>query len=154
MKYSSEVQALFNDARHVADNEVAGAFRVMSEVEDAAVAFYVWLADVEIEEGEKIVKVENEKYKAHSITISNIRELWTVEVFKELVDNGADIVWALNVSSEYGCLEVVKYLFDNGADIYSDDKNYALHLASQNGHLEIVKYLYLSLRFIFIPPHR
>jgi len=106
------------------------------------------IAEVTVPEGEVIVPVGN-KYKANKIILSNIRNLWDVEVFKVIVRQGADIHadddLALQWAAENGHLEVVKYLVDQGTDIHADS-DHALQLAAENGHMEVVEYLENQVR--------
>ena len=101
------------------------------------------IAVVTVPEGKQIVKVNN-KFKSHSVIISDIRNLWSAETFKWLIENGADIHagydCALCWASGNGHLEVVKFLIENGADIHANYDR-ALRWASENGHLEVVKVL-------------
>lgn len=101
------------------------------------------IAEVEIPENEEVLCFKR-KYKAHSIILKNIKPLWDIEVFKTLVENGANIhvneVFILEVASENGYLDIVKFLVKNGADIHALN-DYALRYASKNGHLDVVKFL-------------
>ncbi len=103
------------------------------------------ISDVTLPDGEGMCAVGDTKYKVHRMVLCNIRDLWTVETFKELTKEGVDIHaandYALCLASSNGHLEVVKYLVKNGADIYAHDDYDALCLASENGHLEVVKFL-------------
>lgn len=105
------------------------------------------IADVTIPDGEPVVSVDSfgtKKYKAHRIELSNIRDLYTVETFKQLIAAGADIHvcedYALRCAAYNGHIEVVKYLITAGADIHACEDE-ALSSAAENRHLEIVKYL-------------
>jgi len=101
------------------------------------------IAEVTVPEGEMVISVGN-KYKANKINLSNIRNLWDVEVFKELVKQGLDIHadndLALLLVAGNGFLDVVKYLVEQGAYIHADNE-YPLQRAACNGHLNVVKYL-------------
>lgn len=105
------------------------------------------IADVTIPDGEPVVSVDSfgtKKYKAHRIVLSNIRELYTVETFKQLIAARADIhVWndyALRCAAYNGHHEIVKCLVEAGADIHACEDE-ALRFAAENGHLEVVKHL-------------
>jgi len=100
------------------------------------------IAEVTVPEGEMIVPLE-EKYKAHKIILSNIRDLWTVETFEYLVSKGVNLhadYFVLRCAAEKGHLDVVRHLIEQGANDYVY-KNVALRGAAGKGHLEIVKYL-------------
>ena len=101
------------------------------------------IAEVTLPEGEEVVQVE-EKYKAHSIILGKIYDLWTVETFEWLLKCGVDIHtdndYALIGAARNGYLEVVKYLVEQEADIHADN-DCALRWAAENGHLRVVKYL-------------
>ena len=63
-----------------------------------------------------------------------------LQLVKLLLNQGADIIDALNYASYYGNIEIVKYLLEQGADIHAENDE-ALKLAAESGNLEIVKYL-------------
>ena len=101
------------------------------------------IAEVEVPDGTKIVQVDD-KYKAHSIVLKNIKPIWTVDTFKYFIEESinihADDDFALIYAAKNGNLELVKFLVDKGANIHADD-DYALRYAAENGHLEVVQYL-------------
>jgi hypothetical protein len=101
------------------------------------------IAEVRLPEGEMIVQVE-EKYKAHSIILGKIYDLWMVETFEWLLKCGVNLHvsddFVLKHASDNGHLDVVKYLVEHNADINAGDVT-ALCYAAYNGHLEIVKFL-------------
>ena len=101
------------------------------------------IAEVEVPDGTKIVQVED-KYKAHSIVLKNIKPIWTVDTFKYFIEESinihADDDFALIYAAKNGNLELVKFLVDKGANIHADD-DWALKYAAGNGYLEVVRYL-------------
>jgi hypothetical protein len=104
-----------------------------------------WIREIELLEDTKFVMdPKGDKWRANKVFMHPRKKLFTVETFKWLIENGADIHASKNGflqwASENGHLEVIKILVENGANIhtYSD---YTLRLASENGHLEVVKFL-------------
>lgn len=77
---------------------------------------------VTVPEGEQVACVR-EEYKSHSIILSDIRELWTLETFTCMTKQGADIHaggdWALRWAAINGHSDIVKYLVEKGADIHA-----------------------------------
>jgi ankyrin repeat protein len=87
---------------------------------------------------------DKNKWRANMIILGKRHDLFTVDTFKYLIDNGADIHaaddYALRCSAENGHLDIVKFLVENDANIHADD-DYALRCSAENGHLDVVKYL-------------
>jgi len=105
-----------------------------------------WVREVTIPDGEEVYSNPGslKKWKAHRVILGERKRWSDIEVFKGLVEDGADIHvdndYALRWVACYGHLEVVKFLVENGADIHADN-DYALQRAARNGHLEVVKFL-------------
>lgn len=97
----------------------------------------------EVEPIGEVIKVRN-KFKAHALNMKRIGLWYNINIFKNLIKNGANIharnESAIQVASKNGHLNIVKYLVENGANIHSDNE-YALRMASVCGHLEVVRYL-------------
>ena len=87
---------------------------------------------------------DGDKWRANMIILGTRYDLYSVDAFKYLIENGADIHfcndYALRHSSEYGYLDLVQFLLANGAHVSAKDNN-ALKLSATNGHLDIVKIL-------------
>lgn len=87
---------------------------------------------------------DGDKWRCNKIILRKRYNLNSVETFKLLIDNGADIhagnERALKWSAKEGHLEMVKLLVENGANIHAT-YDYALRHSTKNGHLEIVKFL-------------
>ena len=98
---------------------------------------------IELPEDAQVVKVEN-KYKSDKIIITSIQDVLSADMFKNLIDLGANIHLnndrALRCASNRGHVEVVRALLENGANVHAQD-DYALRWASRNGHVEVVKVL-------------
>jgi len=92
----------------------------------------------------KMVKDENNKWRANKIILGKRRKLTNVSTFEYLISHGANIHTyddnAIRWASHYGHLEVVKLLISKGANIHAAN-NYALRWASENGHIEVVQLL-------------
>ena len=105
-----------------------------------------WIREVTIPDGVPIYENPGspKKYKAHEVILGPRRKWGNIEVFKELVEQGANIHadndYAIRLASCNGHLEIVKFLVENGANIHAND-NSAIHCASSNGHLDVVEYL-------------
>jgi hypothetical protein len=106
-----------------------------------------YVREVTFEETEEVIEINSyglQKFKAHKIHLGERRKWNDLTVFKELVENGANIHAlndsALRYASFNGLLDIVKFLVEQGADIhvFGDE---ALRHASGNGHLEVVKFL-------------
>ena len=101
------------------------------------------IAEVTLPKGEMIVQV-GKKYKAHSIILGKIYNLWTIETFEWLLRCGVNLHakndYALRWAAENGHLEVVKCLVEHGADIHAYNEE-ALRFAASQGFLEVVEYL-------------
>lgn len=102
------------------------------------------IAKVSIPEGDVVVPVYNNGYRAHRIILSDIKDLWTVDTFQWLVDQGVNIHAlgdvALQLAAYKGYLDIVKFLINHGSIVHTGDSG-TLLFASQKGHLDIVKYL-------------
>lgn len=101
------------------------------------------IAEVEIPEDAVVYHFAGQS-KADRIILKNLRPLWSVDVIKKLIQEGAmfdplkDEILRYAVS--YGKLDVVKFLVkDQGADIYTYN-DYVMRCAISNGYLDIVKY--------------
>ena len=92
----------------------------------------------------RMVKDNQDKWRANMIILGKRHELSNIDVFKYLIKNGADIHtdndYALRWSVVHGHLDIVKYLLENGANIHADN-DYALRWSARNGHLDLIKYL-------------
>lgn len=102
------------------------------------------IAKVTIPDGETVIQVGNEKFKAKKIILGEIKELWTAKTFKWLNDCGVDLHInddrTLRLASHEGHLDVVKYLIERGAHIHGYN-DYAVRYAAEGGNLDVVKYL-------------
>ena len=74
----------------------------------------------------KIVRDENNKWRANKIILGKRYNLNDVSTFEFLISNGH--------------FEVVKYLVSKGANIHAEN-DCAIRWASQNGYLEVVQFL-------------
>lgn len=105
-----------------------------------------WIRQVEIPEGAQCIKDrDGDKWRASKLFFHPRRELWSVETFQWLIDNGLNINARGNeILAEFACdnnLEVVKFLVEQGANIhYKDDL--AFRRAARDGHIKTAKYLY------------
>ena len=101
------------------------------------------IAEVILPETESIIVVGCE-YKAHSIILGPIKDLWTTETFRWLKGCGINLHsyndYILQYAAENDYLDIVKYLVEQGADIHAYD-DCTLRLAAVNGHLDVVEYL-------------
>ena len=95
------------------------------------------------DEDAQVVQVEN-KYKADKIIIKTIKNLYDENMFKYLLEKGANVHagddYALRWASERGHTNVVKLLLEHGADVHADN-NGALRCASAMGHIDVVRLL-------------
>ncbi len=84
-----------------------------------------YVREVTIPEDAEMVKdPEGEKWRASKVILGPRKDLSKVEVWKWLVEVGADIRWyafALRWAADNGHLEVVKYLAEAGADVHACD---------------------------------
>lgn len=101
------------------------------------------IADVEIPE-DAIVYHFTDQCKADRIILHNIRPLYTIENFIELVNNGVEIDsykdHILFCSSRNNSLDIVKYIVEHGADV-NCYLGSPLEQALRNNSLDIVKVL-------------
>ena len=99
------------------------------------------IAEVSIPDESVSMKVSWKEYKSHQIVLSNIRDLWTIETFQWLKEQGVDLrageEYAIYIASEDGHLEIVKYLIEQGSNIHAKDER-ALRYASCGGQLDAV----------------
>ena len=49
------------------------------------------IVEVTIPEGEDIIQVDNGKFKAHRVILGEMKDLWTIETFKWLLECSADV---------------------------------------------------------------
>lgn len=102
------------------------------------------LAIIEVPDDEDVY-VDNGKFRAHRIRITEIMPYSETATWKYLYENGADITaqddYAVRWAAKNGHLEIVRYLYEKGTNIMAKN-NYAVRLAACNGHLEVVRYLY------------
>lgn len=105
----------------------------------------VWVREVEIPEGTRWIPDPNgRKWRAEKLFFHPRKELWTVETFQWLIDNGAD----LHIDQECilrkvvteGYVKIAEFLINKGADIHVLN-NYPLREAINVGELEMVKLL-------------
>lgn len=84
------------------------------------------------------------KFKTDKLYIIREMELWNLDTFQFLIENGADIHvhddYVFRFAAKRGYFEFVQYLTELGADIYALN-NCALRWACQYGRLNIVQYL-------------
>ena len=106
-----------------------------------------WLRSVEIPEDAQFCENQGpppKKWKASSVILGERRNIWDVEVIRELLKAGADIHaredWALRMAAHNGHLEVVQELLKAGADVHAR-QDLALRCAAGNGHLAVVQEL-------------
>ena len=87
---------------------------------------------------------KGDKWRANMIILGKQYDLFNVETFQYLIENGADIHAcnddALRCNAQNGHLDVVKFLVEKGADIHASN-DFALRCSAENGHLDVVKFL-------------
>jgi len=105
-----------------------------------------WVREVSLPKDEEVYENPDspKKWKAHRVILGERKRWSDIEVFKGLVEDGADIHadndFVLRRAAYNGHLEVVKFLVEKGADIHAGN-DFSLRLAARNGHLEVVKFL-------------
>lgn len=105
------------------------------------------IADVEIPEDATVYELSGGRLKANKIIIKNIRELWNIDVLKELESQGADFQNRkenlLHNAAKAGSLDMVKYFIEEeGLDVKGVFHGYNLaERAAEAGHLNVLRYL-------------
>jgi hypothetical protein len=94
----------------------------------------------------KMVTDHNGGLRANMIMLGKKYDLFEVETFKYLIENGADIHTkndhVITICARLGHSDIVKYLIENGVvDIDAGTFDNALSWSSRIGDLEMVKYL-------------
>ena len=104
------------------------------------------IARVEIPEGEQMVSIDDfgGQYKAHSIILSEIHNLWTVEGFQWMAKEGIDfhigMEFPLRMTASKGYLNIVKYLVEEQNCNIRAFGNSVLHITARKGYLHLVQY--------------
>lgn len=97
------------------------------------------IANVSLPEGENVVKVTNcgiEKYKAHRIILSNIRDLYCIDTINDLIAHGLNLKKdgdeMLIHAAINGRLDIIKHLEKLGASIENVAFDMLSHAAEHN----------------------
>ena len=100
------------------------------------------IAEVEIPDGSVVYHFDT-KSKADKLILKNLRQLWSVDTIKALIQEGVDVESYRNgviyEALSKGYPDVAKYLIEQGAN--NENYDSALLSSSQCGYLDIVKYL-------------
>ena len=108
--------------------------------------FGPWIRIVEVPEDAEIYENPGipKKWKASAVILGERRNIWDVEVIKELIEAGADVHaredWALRMAAHNGHLQIVEELLKAGADVHARE-DWALLWAAETGHLAVVELL-------------
>lgn len=101
------------------------------------------IAEVEVPEDATLYDY-NDKKIADTIILKNIKPLWNLDVFDQLVQEGADIreneYAALRYASKNGYSDIVQYLVEQGPNVHECYET-ALGISVANNHLDVAKCL-------------
>lgn len=100
----------------------------------------------EVEPIGEVVEISNytHKFKAHALYMKRLGEWCDINVFKYLVESGADIHtcddYVFCEASARGYIDVVKFLIELGVDVHTCH-DFAVRTAARHGYLDLVKFL-------------